>query len=276
MLKENYHIAVPTAFQDDETLDTRQTLKHIRQLYDHGIRSVLVCGSTGEQHSLNLNEKIELLTAIEEEGLLVKEMEIIFGVSAIRQSEAEALATEISKTNIAAILLGYPPYLLPTQKVALIYSKSIISLAEKPVILYNNPARTGFDLSVDSVLELAKSDSVIGLKEAGNPNKASDIMSNLSKAPFYLYAGGERDLKEKVSYGFSRLSSIAGNIAPIKIQSWFESLLSGNKIEQKELDSISAVIETLSNGSSIVNLKKALNNQGADLGKCRRPLGNNE
>lgn len=274
MLKENYHIAVPTAFLDDEALDTKHTIKHIRQLYDQGIRSVLVCGSTGEQHSLSLNEKIELLTAIEDEGLLVNEMEVIFGVSAIRQSEAETLATAISKTNIAAILLGYPPYLLPTQNQALLYSKSIISLAKKPVILYNNPARTGFDLSMDSILDLAKSDNVIGLKEAGSPSKASEILKNLSETPFYIYAGGERELKQKISYGFSRLSSIAGNIAPIKIQSWFERLLSGNEIEQKEMDSINDVLETISNGSPIVNLKRVLNHQGVNLGKCRRPLGN--
>lgn len=274
MLKKNYHIAVPTAFLDDETLDTKHTIKHIKQLYDQGIRSVLVCGSTGEQHSLNLNEKIELLTAIEEDRLLANEMEIIFGVSAIRQSEAEALATEVSKTNIAAILLGYPPYLLPTQKEALTYSKKIISMAKKPVILYNNPARTGFDLSVESVIELAKLNNVIGLKEAGNPSKASDILTNISETPFYIYAGGERELKQKISYGFSRLSSIAGNIAPIKIQAWFEGLLSGRKIDKKELDSISAILETISNGSPLVNLKRELNNQGADLGKCRRPLGN--
>ncbi|PAD20585.1 dihydrodipicolinate synthase family protein [Terribacillus saccharophilus] len=274
MLKEIYHVAVPTAFQNDETLDTKRTLDHIRKLYNKGIRSVLVCGSTGEQHSLSLKEKVELLTALEEEELLVSDMEIIFGVSAIRQSEAEVLAKEISKTSIAAILLGYPPYLLPTQSEALVYSKSIISLAKKPVILYNNPARTGFDLSVESILELAKSDSVIGLKEAGNPSKASNILRNLSDGAFYLYAGGERDLSQKIQYGFSRLSSIAGNLAPIKIQSWFEDLLSGNIIEQEKLDSIHDVLEIIYNGSPIVNLKRELSHEGVDLGKCRRPLGN--
>ncbi|MFJ6414664.1 MULTISPECIES: dihydrodipicolinate synthase family protein [Terribacillus] len=274
MLKEIYHIAVPTAFQDNEALDTKHTLDHIRQLYNQGIRSVLVCGSTGEQHSLSLKEKVELLTALEEEELLVSDMEIIFGVSAIRQSEAEVLAKEISKTNIAAILLGYPPYLLPTQNEALIYSKSIISLVKKPVILYNNPARTGFDLSVESVLELAKSDSVIGLKEAGNSSKASDILRNVSDGVFYIYAGGERDLLQKIQYGFSRLSSIAGNIAPIRIQSWFEGLLSGNMIEQKEIDCINDVLETIYNGSPIVNLKRELSHEGVDLGRCRKPLGN--
>lgn len=274
MLKENYHIAVPTAFQDDETLDTKNTLNHIRRLYDQGIRSVLVCGSTGEQHSLSLNEKIELLTALENEEVLIHKMEIIFGVSSIRQSEAEVLAKEISKTNIAAILLGYPPYLLPTQHEALMYSKSIISLAEKPVILYNNPARTGFDLSIESVLELARLESVIGLKEAGNPNKASDILHNLSEKTFYIYAGGERDLMQKIQYGFTRLSSIAGNIAPIKIRSWFENLLSGNTIQQEELDNITATLNAIYNGSPIVNVKRELGHQGTNLGTCRKPLGN--
>ncbi|MEK3884604.1 hypothetical protein [Paenibacillus sp. PL2-23] len=50
MLKENIHIAVPTAFHNDESLNAEATLAHIRDLRGRGIRSVLICGSTGEQH----------------------------------------------------------------------------------------------------------------------------------------------------------------------------------------------------------------------------------
>ncbi|PAE15880.1 hypothetical protein CHH91_11830 [Virgibacillus sp. 7505] len=48
---------------------------------------------------------------------------------------------------------------------------------------------------------------------------------------------------------------IAGNIAPIKIQSWLENLLSGNTIQQEELDIITATLNAIYNGSPIVNVK---------------------
>ncbi|WP_018393087.1 dihydrodipicolinate synthase family protein [Bacillus sp. 37MA] len=64
MLKETFHIAVPTAFFEDESVNIRGTIDHIRDLYKQGVKSVLVSGSTGEQHSLNLKEKIEIINSL--------------------------------------------------------------------------------------------------------------------------------------------------------------------------------------------------------------------
>lgn len=56
-LNHSLHVAVPTPFDHAERLDTKRTIAHILQLQKQGIKSVLVCGSTGEQHSLTLTEK---------------------------------------------------------------------------------------------------------------------------------------------------------------------------------------------------------------------------
>ena len=42
MLREELHVAVPTAFFKDESLNAQGTIDHIRYLYDKGIKSVLV------------------------------------------------------------------------------------------------------------------------------------------------------------------------------------------------------------------------------------------
>ncbi len=57
-LKELYHVAVPTAFDENEALNIQATLAHIHYLKEKWVNSVLVCGSTGEQHSLTLAEKL--------------------------------------------------------------------------------------------------------------------------------------------------------------------------------------------------------------------------
>ncbi|MFC0275022.1 dihydrodipicolinate synthase family protein [Metabacillus herbersteinensis] len=216
MLKETFHIAVPTAFFEDESVNIQGTIDHIRDLYKQGVKSVLVSGSTGEQHSLNLKEKIEIINSLVLEEELINNMEISFGVSSIRQKEAEELAKKIRTTKISGILLG-PPYVLPTQEEALVYTKTIINLSNKPTILYNNPKRTGFNLSVNSIIQLSKIELVVGLKEAGNKEKVGLLKNNINRSNFHFYAGGEVELEEKVLQGFDRLSSIAGNISPMEI-----------------------------------------------------------
>ncbi|MFB9760540.1 dihydrodipicolinate synthase family protein [Ectobacillus funiculus] len=274
MLKETFHIAVPTAFFEDESVNIQGTIDHIRALYKQGVKSVLVSGSTGEQHSLNLKEKIEIINSLVLEEELINNMEILFGVSSIRQKEAEELAKKIRTTKISGILLGYPSYVLPTQEEALVYTKTIINLSNKPTILYNNPKRTGFDLSVNSIIQLSKIELVVGLKEAGNKEKVGLLKNDINRSNFHFYAGGEVELEEKVLQGFDRLSSIAGNISPMEISQWFNKMLTKKNITQQERVKIEVIIQQVYQGSPLVNLKKSINQKGIQMGICRSPIGN--
>ncbi|MDQ0232603.1 dihydrodipicolinate synthase family protein [Metabacillus malikii] len=274
MLTENVHIAVPTAFYEDESLNVQGTISHIRGLYKQGVKSVLVSGTTGEQHSLNLQEKIEIINGLELEEELINNMEIIFGVASIRQKEAEELAEKIRPTRISGIMLGYPPYVIPTQEEAFVYTKKIIDLSNKPTILYNNPKRTGFDLSEKSIIQLSKIDLVIGIKDAGNKEKVERIKKGLHRNDFYFYAGGEVDLEEKVSYGYNRLSSIAGNVAPTEFRQWFQKILNKQKVNKQEYEIIENIMKQVFQANTIVSLKKIINDKSIPIGICRKPIGN--
>jgi 4-hydroxy-tetrahydrodipicolinate synthase len=273
MLKEKVHIAVPTAFFEDESLNVQGTIDHIKNLYSQGIMSVLVSGTTGEQHSLSLEEKTALLNGLVSEKELLNNMEIIFGVASIRQKEAEILADKISTTNISGVMLGYPPYIIPSQEEAVAYSRSIIQRSSKPVILYNNPKRTGFDLSTGSIIELSRLDSVIGIKEAGNKEKVTEMKQLINKQTFYFYIGGEVDAAAKIASGYNRLSSMAGNIAPVEFKNWFLKKLADEDLTDQENETIEAVTAEVNEGNPVVNIKRLLHEQGTDLGSCRSPIG---
>lgn len=274
MLTEKIHIAVPTAFFKDESLNIQGTISHIKDLYQQGVKSVLVSGSTGEQHSLTLKEKIELINQLELEEDLMNHMEVIFGVASIRQKEAEQLADKIRPTKIAGILLGYPPYILPTQEEAFVYTRRMIELSQKPTILYNNPRRTGFDLSAENMIQLSKLASVVGIKDAGNKEKVEGIKKEIQRDDFYFYAGGEENLEAKIEYGYDRLSSIAGNLAPVEISGWFQKMLMKQEISKQESETVENIMGKVYQGNAIVNVKKAINHKGIPIGICRSPIGN--
>lgn len=274
MLRETFHIAVPTAFHNDESINLESTINHIKNLFHQGVKSVLVSGTTGEQHSLSIREKLQLLDRLQMEVELMEQMEIIFGVSAVRQKEAEELARAITKTSISGVMIGYPPYIIPTQEEAIAYTKAIIELSDKPTILYNNPNRTGFDLSIESIIQLSKTKKVIGLKEAGKVEKVPILKSEIKSADFYYYAGGEVNLEQKIENGFNRLSSISGNIAPLEIKQWFNKLLHNEEITKEERDTVETIVENVFQGSFLVNLKEKISQQGIPMGICRSPIGN--
>lgn len=271
------HVAVPTAFDVDEQLDHQTTIAHMLRLQKEGIHSFLVCGSTGEQHSLSLVEKISLVDALAAETRFSPDTELLFGVAGIRYQETHRLAAHIAKLpQVAGIVLGFPPYLCPTQTEAIAYAKGVIHAADKPVILYNNPRRTGFDLSIDSLSILAKDPRVIGLKEAGDVQRISTIKSQLP-ADFRFYAGGEQGLIEKVQLGFGGLSSMAGNLCPQEIIACWQELIQ-TKFLAIDTPAWRQIIDAAAGDptqtiSYLPWLKAQLRAQRSGFGHCRTPLG---
>ena len=276
-IKQTLHVAVPTAFDQNEQLDCQQTIAHLLHLQIQGIRSFLICGSTGEQHSLTLAEKINLIDALACEKRFCKDIELLFGVAGIRYQKTEQLATYIAQTPIiAGIVLGFPPYICPTQSEAVAYAKGLIVAAKKPVILYNNPRRTGFDLSDESLYVLAKDPSVVGLKEAGDIKRIPAIKPNLSN-DFRFYAGGEQDLLQKVQLGFTGLSSIAGNLCPQDIIHCWQHLEVTKHINVNDPAWLSVTATATGDQTHKISylpwLKTQLSNQQIKFGFCRSPLG---
>ncbi|WP_353989527.1 dihydrodipicolinate synthase family protein [Pediococcus argentinicus] len=274
-LKNNFHISVPTAFDNqDETLNIGATLDHIHNLADKGIKSVLVSGSNGEQHSMTTDEKIQLIDAIQADEEWPAEFEFIFGLSNVRLSEAVKLASAIAKSDkIKAALIGFPPYILPTQEEAVSYVKTILTALDgKDAILYNNPKRTGFDLDLDSIVELAKSEQVIGLKEAGNPQKVVDLHDKLEK-DFLYFIGGESNILTKRAVGFNAMSSVLGNLDPELFQFYFESL-SDEDVDNDDKRAIQQRINKLARAVRIPQMKRLITeDENVDMGVGRAPLG---
>ena len=273
-LVNDFHIAVPTAFYDNEDLNTEATLQHIRNLYDQGVKSVLVCGTTGEQHSLSLAEKLQLLESLDAASFLPDDLEILFGVASIRQKEALQLAGKVNASpKISGVLLGFPPYILPSQKEAMRYVEAIAKVIEKPIILYNNPRRTGFNLELDTFAELIKLPNIIGIKDAGDSARIPELISAADKK-IYIYAGGEIDLDKKIALGATRLSSMAGNLYPKDVEAYFEDLLHCPADKTKNAG-IEEKIHNVFADNPIIYIKNEITKHTQiDMGIARSSLGN--
>lgn len=108
-------IAVPTAFYDNEDLNTKQLcsisgISMTRCEIGHGMRHT-------EQHSPTLVMKLQLLKKHDAATFLPDDLEIIFGVASIRQKEALQLAEKVNASaKINGVLLGFSPHILPSQK----------------------------------------------------------------------------------------------------------------------------------------------------------------
>ncbi|MFD0896284.1 dihydrodipicolinate synthase family protein [Loigolactobacillus binensis] len=273
-LKTNFHVAVPTAFYPDETLNAAVTLDHIHRLQHLGINSVLVCGATGEQHSLTLAEKLALLQALDHDQELraAPTFELFFGVASIRQKAAVTLMHQVNESHVVkGILLGFPPYILPTQAEAAHYIVQLCGLTTKPIIIDNDPQRTGFALDLAHLTLLIKNlPQICGLKTTGTAPLIQPLQKQFGRS-LALYAAGELALNTALDY--DHLFSIAGNLHPQACQHWFNDLVT-KQVTATEQKQIAIYTRLLFQGSPLPFLKQQILRQsGLDMGSCRLPLG---
>lgn len=109
----NFHIALPTPFREDESLKVEGFEPIVEYLKENGIGSLLISGSTGEQHSLSIEERLDIIDYFNQRKFV--NVELIFGVAATRTRDAARLIQALEYSVFDAVMIGFPPYIRPTQ-----------------------------------------------------------------------------------------------------------------------------------------------------------------
>lgn len=262
---KNLNVAIPTPFHNDESLYLAGFEPIVEHLKSNEIKSILISGTTGEQHSMSIEERIQIIHYFNRKKF--QEVELIFGVSDTRTAEAVRLIKALENSVFDAIMVGFPPYIKPTQEQAISYVDELLRHTSKETALYNNPGRTGFDLSTETFNELfSRHSNLIGLKEGGDVQRYQN--KNLSE-DFIMFAAGDVDLPENINEGCNGLSSMVGNVYPKEITYMFNKLLTKRKIEFHILNDM---VDEVTHQQTIANIKRHYNQLGFEVGNCRAPL----
>ncbi|MGO4372206.1 dihydrodipicolinate synthase family protein [Paenibacillus sp. MCAF20] len=131
-----YSVAMITPFDEDERIDENGVVGMLEYYEANHVPALLLSGSTGEQHSLSVEERIHLYRTVK--GAARSNLPLYAGVAAVRTRDAVKLAVEAEQAGIDAIMLGFPPYVRPNQREAALYVESVCSATSLPIMLYNN------------------------------------------------------------------------------------------------------------------------------------------
>lgn len=207
-----YSVAMITPFTNEDTVDEAGIRRMVEYYKEQEVPALLVSGSTGEQHSLTVDERVSLYRAVKENAW--DQMPLYAGVAAIRTRDAVRLAKEAEQAGYAAIMLGFPPYVRPNQQEAALYVQAVCAAASLPVMLYNNPLRTGFNLEPETLIRLVEAcPQITALKEAGSPEHVKLTQERLAPG-FQVLSGSDLTIAEYFAKGYNGLTSVAGNLFP--------------------------------------------------------------
>lgn|GEM_PF-325632 len=156
-------VAAITPFNKGK-VDIAAFIEILEHLITKASGAIVVAGSTGEGTALTSSEREELLkTAVK---VSAGRVPIIAGCSALSTQDSIELITQSELAGCSAVLVIPPAYVKPTQAGIIQHFQTIYDHTHIPVLVYTNPGRTGVDITVETMLELAKIPTVVGVKDS--------------------------------------------------------------------------------------------------------------
>lgn len=184
MLLEGIFTAITTPFYPDGRLYLRK-LEHNADRYSRTpLSGLVVLGSTGEAVMLGDEETREILRTAREAA--APDKVLIAGVGRESVAETLRLAEFAAEQSYDALLVRTPSFYSPqmSDTTMLNYYRMVADACALPVVLYNIPKFTKYELPVAVIAELAFHPNVIGLKDSsGSVERIAAVVDATKSAP---------------------------------------------------------------------------------------------
>lgn len=232
---------------------------------DAGIHGLLLFGSTGEAESLTA-EEIDFISkeAVTE---FKGKVPLIFGTTHCNTKTAVEHAREAEANGADALLIAPPYYLKPNQEGIYRHFKMIAESVRLPILLYDNPSRTGVAFESDTLQRLQAYPNFIGIKQC------SGKMEKFTGQPMPVFAGDDLYLLPSLSLGCMGLISVLSNVFPHTLVEIYHLCEENNFHGARKLyEEIAPMVSALALETNPIVIKKMMQIQGKPSGPPRLPL----
>lgn len=182
--------ALTTPFDAEGNLFKQKVLLNVRKLNEIALAGYTVCGSTGETPLMNLDERLELLDCVREasaEGKI-----LIAGLASESVRESVRVANRAAEMGYH-VALALSPYYYRSQmhrpETQALYFRAVADQSKLPVLLYNMPAVTGYDIPVETIADLSQHPNIIGMKDSSGNLEKLKATADAVKPGFQILSG---------------------------------------------------------------------------------------
>ena len=245
----------------------------LRRQIDSGIKTIVLAGTTGEDPTLSVQEKIMLFGR--SKSYVGKDCTIIAGTGSNSTSHAIELSIAAESAGADALLIVSPYYNKTTHDGLITHYLSIATAVNIPIIMYNVPSRTGMDIPVSVYYELSKIPNIVGVKEStGDITKISRIMQSCGP-DFCVWSGNDDMTVPVIASGGQGVISVTSNLYPADIKKMCDAALKGDfKTAAQMQHNMQPINDLLFCEVNPIPIKAAMKLSGYDCGPCRLPLSN--
>lgn len=263
--------ALLTPFHPDAALDIQTLRTRIAWQLDQGIHGLLVGGVSGEYVNLSSEERRQVVQATVD--AVAGRVPVIAGILEPNTRQAAGAAKDFEALGVQALLLLTPFHNLPAPAGIIAHFRTVHDATSLPILLYNNPGRTGVDMDLALQEELAGLPRVVGVKECRR--EMAIVSEQIRRArPGFAVLSGEDDLAlATFVLGGSGAILTGGNILPGLFLDIFHLVQRGEVAKAVELHhQMMPLILAIYTRNHPYPLKEAMALAGMPVGPARPPL----
>lgn len=225
--------AVTTQFREDQTLDLPGTARHIEKLLESGVHGLIMCGSLGENQSLDPDEKRQVVElAVKTAGGRVP---VLSGVAETSTIAAKRYVRDCARLGASGFMIMPAMVYKSDPAEAAAYFRAVGSTTDLPWMLYNNPIGYPVDVTPTLLAEYADIRNLVAVKESsGDPRRMTEIRLIVGDR-FALFAGVDDLILESSILGIDGWVAGSGIAFPKENQHLWNLMQAGKWDEARKL-----------------------------------------
>ncbi len=262
--------ALVTPFRDGE-VDYEAYAACVERQLKAGVDFLVPLATTGETPTLSAGEKTRLLDIAREKS---GGLPLLVGCGTNSLQGTLDNIRLLGPHGADAYLVVVPYYNKPTQEGQYRYFKAVSEAADKPVVIYNVPGRTGVNMTADTAVRIAcDCPNVIGTKEAsGNYAQVSEIIRRAPEG-FSVLSGDDDMTLAFMATGGQGVISVASNVAPSEVAAMTSAMLAGDLPKARTLHHrLMPLFKGCFAESNPIPVKAAMERLGLMRAEVRPPL----
>ena len=260
--------AIVTPFDATGAVDHERFRELAAHLVENGSDGVVVAATTGESPTLTDDERLELIAvAVDAVG---DRATVVAGTGTYATAHSVHLTQRAHELGVDAFLVVTPYYNKPPPRGIVEHFKAIAAASDKPIVVYNIPARVVLNLETETIAQLAEIPTVRAVKQANDDLEQARAIVELGLA---LYAGDDPLILPFLEVGGVGGVCVHTHVVGPQVKELITRFREGDADGARRLEQETAsALEILKVQTNPIAIKAALNLLGHDVGGLRLPL----
>lgn len=268
---EGIYTPAITPLTAEGAIDKAAFAEVLEYLIEARVHGIIIGGSTGEYYAHTPQERLEL--AAQARDVIGKRLPLIVGTGAIRTEDSVEYARAAKAIQADALLVGSPPYALPTERENAVHALAVDRAAGLPIMLYNYPGRMSVSMGDEFFAAIAGSPNFVAIKESsGDMGRVHKLARNHPQIA--LSCGWDDQALEFFAWGARSWVCAGSNFIPREHVALYEACVVEKDFDKgrRIMSEMLPLMDFLEGGKFVQAIKHGCQLSGLRPGGVRAPL----